>query len=192
VPLIEAGVDAFWPDEGDRFSIYERMTRVKMYYQGHLMTTPNVRPWTLNRNGVIGMARWGAWLWSGDTQSRWDIDENVLFHPGPAAIGGVLATALDTAEGSRETAVDSAARPVDLARLVEVFEQDLVELGPNALLLPGVQAAPASHATAATHLGGQVFPRDARLEDEEDASQSLAVVYGLTSGVAEAALLGRR
>jgi alpha-glucosidase/alpha-D-xyloside xylohydrolase len=71
-PLIEAGVDAFWPDEGDRFSIYERMTRVQMYYQGHLMTTPNVRPWTLNRNGVIGMARWGAWLWSGDTQSRWN------------------------------------------------------------------------------------------------------------------------
>jgi alpha-glucosidase/alpha-D-xyloside xylohydrolase len=71
-PLIEAGVDAFWPDEGDRFSIYERMTRVKMYYQGHLMTTPNVRPWTLNRNGVIGMARWGAWMWSGDTQSRWN------------------------------------------------------------------------------------------------------------------------
>jgi alpha-glucosidase/alpha-D-xyloside xylohydrolase len=71
-PLIEAGVDAFWPDEGDRFSISERMTRVQMYYQGQLMTTPDVRPWTLNRNGVIGMARWGAWLWSGDTQSRWD------------------------------------------------------------------------------------------------------------------------
>src|SRR6516225_5521238 len=71
-PLLAAGVDAFWPDEGDRFSLDERMTRVKMYYQGHLMTTPNVRPWTLNRNGVIGMAQWGAWLWSGDTQSRWD------------------------------------------------------------------------------------------------------------------------
>jgi alpha-glucosidase (family GH31 glycosyl hydrolase) len=71
-PLIAAGVDAFWPDEGDRFSIFERMTRVRMYYQGHLTTTPNVRPWTLNRNGVIGMARWGAWLWSGDTQARWD------------------------------------------------------------------------------------------------------------------------
>jgi alpha-glucosidase (family GH31 glycosyl hydrolase) len=71
-PLIAAGVDAFWPDEGDRFSILERMTRVRMYYQGHLMTTPDVRPWTLNRNGVIGMARWGAGLWSGDTQSRWN------------------------------------------------------------------------------------------------------------------------
>jgi alpha-glucosidase/alpha-D-xyloside xylohydrolase len=71
-PLIGAGVDAFWPDEGDRFSISERMTRVQMYYQGHLMTTPNVRPWTLNRNGVIGMARWGAWMWSGDTQSSWN------------------------------------------------------------------------------------------------------------------------
>jgi alpha-glucosidase/alpha-D-xyloside xylohydrolase len=71
-PLIRAGVDAFWPDEGDRFSIFERMTRVKMYYQGHLMTTPSVRPWTLNRNGIVGMARWGAWMWSGDTQSRWN------------------------------------------------------------------------------------------------------------------------
>jgi alpha-glucosidase/alpha-D-xyloside xylohydrolase len=71
-PLLKAGVDAFWPDEGDRFSIYERMTRVQMYYQGHLLTTPNIRPWTLNRNGVIGMARWGAWLWSGDTMSRWN------------------------------------------------------------------------------------------------------------------------
>jgi len=71
-PLISAGVDAFWPDEGDRFSIYERMTRVQMYYQVHLMTTPNERPWTLNRNGVIGMSKWGAWLWSGDTNSRWN------------------------------------------------------------------------------------------------------------------------
>ena len=71
-PLIAAGVDAFWPDEGDRFSLAERMTRVQMYYQGHLMTTPNVRPWTLNRNGVIGMARWGAWMWSGDIQSSWN------------------------------------------------------------------------------------------------------------------------
>jgi alpha-glucosidase/alpha-D-xyloside xylohydrolase len=71
-PLIAAGVDAFWPDEGDRFSIYERMTRVQMYYQGHLMTTPNVRPWTLTRNGVIGMARWGAWMWSGDIACRWN------------------------------------------------------------------------------------------------------------------------
>jgi alpha-glucosidase (family GH31 glycosyl hydrolase) len=71
-PLVQEGVDAFWPDEGDRFSIYERMTRVQMYYQGHLLTTPNVRPWTLNRNGVIGMAKWGAWMWSGDTASRWN------------------------------------------------------------------------------------------------------------------------
>ncbi len=30
-PLIKVGVDAFWPDEGDRFSIYERMTRVQEF-----------------------------------------------------------------------------------------------------------------------------------------------------------------
>ena len=69
-PLIEAGVDAFWPDEGDRFIIYERITRHQMYYQGHLMTTPNVRPWTLNRNGVIGMASGARGCGRATRQSR--------------------------------------------------------------------------------------------------------------------------
>src|ERR1043166_9102518 len=45
VPLVKAGVDTFWPDEGDRFDLFERIKRYQMYYQGELQTTPNVRPW---------------------------------------------------------------------------------------------------------------------------------------------------
>ena len=71
VGLVDAGVDAFWPDEGDWFNLFERMNRHQMYYQGPLATTPNVRPWSLHRNGHLGVAKWGGWVWSGDTQATW-------------------------------------------------------------------------------------------------------------------------
>jgi alpha-glucosidase/alpha-D-xyloside xylohydrolase len=71
VPLVTAGIDAFWPDEGDWFNLVERIKRHQLYYQGHLSTTPNVRPWSLQRNGYPGIAQWGGWVWSGDTESSW-------------------------------------------------------------------------------------------------------------------------
>lgn len=71
VPLMNMGIDAFWPDEGDWFNLFERMERHKMYYQGPLQTKPNVRPWSLHRNGYLGIAQWGGWIWSGDTDSSW-------------------------------------------------------------------------------------------------------------------------
>lgn len=71
VDLVKAGVDAWWPDEGDWFDLSERMKRHQLYYQGPLSTTPNVRPWSLHRNGHLGIARWGGWVWSGDTQATW-------------------------------------------------------------------------------------------------------------------------
>lgn len=69
--LVEAGVDAWWPDEGDWFDLHERMKRHQLYYQGPLSTQPNQRPWSLHRNGHLGIAKWGGWVWSGDTQSSW-------------------------------------------------------------------------------------------------------------------------
>jgi alpha-glucosidase/alpha-D-xyloside xylohydrolase len=71
VDLVKAGVDAFWPDEGDWFNLFERVKRHQLYYQGPLSTTPNVRPWSLHRNGYAGIAQWGGWVWSGDTESSW-------------------------------------------------------------------------------------------------------------------------
>jgi alpha-glucosidase/alpha-D-xyloside xylohydrolase len=69
--LVKAGVDAWWPDEGDWFNLYERINRHKLYYVGPLYTTPGVRPWSLHRNGHPGIAQWGGWVWSGDTDSGW-------------------------------------------------------------------------------------------------------------------------
>ena len=71
VALMKTGADAFWPDEGDWFNLYERVRRHQLYYQGPLSTFPNVRPWSLHRNGYLGIARWGGWVWSGDTESSW-------------------------------------------------------------------------------------------------------------------------
>ena len=71
VGLVDAGVDAFWPDEGDWFNLFERVERHQLYYQGPLSTKPNTRPWSLHRNGYPGIAQWGGWVWSGDTESSW-------------------------------------------------------------------------------------------------------------------------
>ena len=71
VDLVNAGIDAWWPDEGDWFNLFERIKRHQLYYQGPLSTQPNVRPWSLHRNGHLGIAQWGGWLWSGDTESSW-------------------------------------------------------------------------------------------------------------------------
>ncbi len=71
VPLVKTGVDAFWPDEGDWFNLFERIKRHQLYYQGHLSANPALRPWSLQRNGYPGIAQWGGWVWSGDTESSW-------------------------------------------------------------------------------------------------------------------------
>lgn len=69
--LVRAGVDGWWPDEGDWFDLFERMERHRMYYEGPISTRPDRRPWSLHRNGYLGIARWGGWVWSGDTHSSW-------------------------------------------------------------------------------------------------------------------------
>jgi alpha-glucosidase/alpha-D-xyloside xylohydrolase len=42
-----------------------------MYWEGSVQEAPNKRPFALHRNGYAGLQRYG-WLWSGDTQSRWE------------------------------------------------------------------------------------------------------------------------
>ena len=120
------------------------------------------------------------------------VHHSVLLDAGTAAIRGVFPAALDAAEGVGEAAVHGGARPVDLAGVVQALEQDLDESEPDAGLLPGLESAPAGHAAAAAHLDGEVLPRDAGLEDEEDADEGLAVAHGFAAGEAEAAGLGGR
>ena len=71
LPLVHAGVNAWWPDEGDWFDLYERIKRHQLYYEGPLWSTPDIRPWSLHRNGHLGIAQWGGWVWSGDPQATW-------------------------------------------------------------------------------------------------------------------------
>jgi alpha-glucosidase/alpha-D-xyloside xylohydrolase len=65
------GVDGWWPDDGDELPIEARLARHRCYYEGPLLDRPNERPWSLHRNGFAGVARYGGWIWSGDTVSRW-------------------------------------------------------------------------------------------------------------------------
>ena len=69
--VAKAGVDAWWPDEGDRLSVYSRFDRNQLYWDGSLKINPTQRPFALHRNGYAGLQRFG-WLWSGDTFSTWE------------------------------------------------------------------------------------------------------------------------
>jgi alpha-glucosidase (family GH31 glycosyl hydrolase) len=69
--LVDAGTDGWWPDEGDWFDLFERIKRHEFYYKGPISSHSDRRPWSLHRNGYLGIARWGGWVWSGDTDSTW-------------------------------------------------------------------------------------------------------------------------
>lgn len=71
--------------------------------------------------------------------------------------------------------VDDRTRPVDLPRRVEMPQQNLVDLGPNAGLRPVAQPPPAGHARAAAQFGRQVGPRHAGAQEEQDAGQAGAI-----------------
>ncbi|HEX5475346.1 MAG TPA: TIM-barrel domain-containing protein [Vicinamibacterales bacterium] len=71
-PLMDLGVDGWWPDQGDGFDAPSRLERIRMYWEGPQLWRPDERPFALHRNGAPGMQRYGAFLWSGDVQSRWE------------------------------------------------------------------------------------------------------------------------
>lgn len=70
IPVLQTGVDGWWPDEGDRLSVYARYERNRLYWDGMRQYAPDKRPFALHRNGYAGMQRYG-WLWSGDVSSSW-------------------------------------------------------------------------------------------------------------------------
>jgi alpha-glucosidase (family GH31 glycosyl hydrolase) len=75
-PLVDLGIDGWWPDQGDGLDLPSRLVRHRMYWEGTQQLRPNVRPFALHRNGAAGMQRYGAFLWSGDVQSRWETLKN--------------------------------------------------------------------------------------------------------------------
>lgn len=71
-PLMDIGVDGWWPDQGDGLDAASRLARIRMYWEGPQQYRPNERPFALHRNGSPGMQRYGAFLWSGDVFSTWE------------------------------------------------------------------------------------------------------------------------
>jgi alpha-glucosidase/alpha-D-xyloside xylohydrolase len=71
-PLSDLGVDGWWPDQGDGLDAASRLKRIAMYWEGQQQWRPNERPFALHRNGHAGMARYGAFLWSGDVYTTWE------------------------------------------------------------------------------------------------------------------------
>jgi len=71
-PLVDAGIDGFWPDQGDGLDAASRLARIRMYFEGPQQYRPGVRPFALHRNGYAGMQRYSAFLWSGDVYSTWE------------------------------------------------------------------------------------------------------------------------
>ena len=95
-----------------------------------------------------------------------------------------------SAPGPHEAAVDDRSAPVDLASPLQLGQQNLVELGPDASHRPVAQAAPARHARTATHFDRKILPVDSGLEDEQDAGQSLPVLDGWAAGTVGPLRLG--
>ena len=69
--IFRLGVDGWWADEGDDLSPAACLIRNRMYWEGPQAERPNLRPYTLNRNGYAGIQCYG-WLWSGDIDSTWE------------------------------------------------------------------------------------------------------------------------
>jgi alpha-glucosidase/alpha-D-xyloside xylohydrolase len=70
--VVDLGIDGWWPDQGDGLDPPSRLNRIRMYWEGCQQWRPAERPYALHRNGYAGMARYGAFLWSGDVYSTWE------------------------------------------------------------------------------------------------------------------------
>jgi alpha-glucosidase (family GH31 glycosyl hydrolase) len=107
-PLIDVGVDGWWPDQGDDFDAASELNRHRMYWEGSQRYRPNERPYALHRNASAGAQRYGGFIWSGDISTRWETLKthlSVAINTGLSGlpywgtdIGGFIPTAEYTAE----------------------------------------------------------------------------------------------
>ena len=70
--IMEAGVDGWWPDQGDGFDGPSRLNRHRMYWEGTQTIRPDQRPFALHRNASAGVQRYGGFIWSGDVRAFWE------------------------------------------------------------------------------------------------------------------------
>src|SRR5262245_18670137 len=135
--------------------------------------------------GGVGRAQGGR---------QWDavgVHHGVVLAPFLAAIYRTGAGLLAAAPSADKRTIHGRPRPVDLVRSLQLRQQDRMEAMPDACAIPVLKPAATATAGATAHLARQVVPADARLQDEEDAGQGLAVGQRLAAGIAVAAWLGR-
>ena len=118
------------------------------------------------------------------------VGQDVVLGPGFASIRRIGAGLIAAPQGTGLGTIDGRARPIELVGLLEFGQEDLLQLLPDPGPLPGIEVVQTGHATATAHLLGQLLPGDARLEDEDDAGENLAVIQRLASGEPEATRLG--
>ncbi len=70
IETFRTGIDGWWADDGDELPPEARLARNEMYWEGPLQQRPDVRPFSIQRNGYAGVQRYG-FMWSGDVDSRW-------------------------------------------------------------------------------------------------------------------------
>ena len=97
----DLGVDGWWPDQGDGLDGPSRLVRHRMYWEGTQQWRPNERPFALHRNGYAGMQRYGAFIWSGDVQSRWETLETHVPIAVNTGLSGIRTGAPTSAGSSR-------------------------------------------------------------------------------------------
>ncbi len=71
-PLMDVGVDGWWPDQGDDFDGPSELNRHRMYWERPQPARPNARPHPRQRNATAGVHRFGGFIWSGDINTRWE------------------------------------------------------------------------------------------------------------------------
>ena len=103
------------------------------------------------------------------------LGQDMVLGPGFASIRRIGAGLIAAPQGSGLGTIDHGAGPIELVGLLELGQEDLVQLLPDPGPLPGIEVVQAGHATATAHLLRQLLAGDARLEDEDDAGEDLAV-----------------
>lgn len=120
------------------------------------------------------------------------VGEQVIFGAAATTVGRRGSCFVAAAQGPDGRRIDRRPAPVNFVRVAQLSEQDAVQPGPYAQLVPLMQAHPARRPAAAAHLARQVVPGQSCLEHKEDAGKRRPVVQGLAAGVAKTPRLGRR
>jgi hypothetical protein len=117
------------------------------------------------------------------------IGNHVVLAPLLAAVRRVWAGQIAPLRGLGRGAVDQGARPVDQAVVAQFVQEDLMQPIPDSGPLPCGECLPAGTPASPSQLGWQVVPGDPSLEDEDDAGEDLASIFGLPARESESARL---